>query len=127
MTLKEKVGKELPGMIVPETGFPLSCPGYYRTVRLNDDHTLKNCKQILENENQNSDNVNHPEHYTGGSIECIDAMAETQGADAVKNFCVCNAFKYLWRHEKKNGVEDVKKAIWYLNKFVELETGKDKL
>lgn len=80
-----------------------------------------------ENENQNSDNVNHPAHYTGGSIECIDAMVETQGADAVKNFCICNAFKYLWRHEKKNGVEDVKKAIWYLNKFVELETGKDKL
>lgn len=81
----------------------------------------------LENENQNSDNVNHPAHYTGGSIECIDAMTETQGADAVKNFCICNAFKYLWRHKKKNGVEDVKKAIWYLNKFVELETGKDKL
>ena len=47
MTLKEKVEKELPGMIVPETGLPLSCPGYYRTVRLNDDRTLKNCKQIL--------------------------------------------------------------------------------
>ena len=50
MTLKEKVEKELPGMIVPETGLPLSCPGYYRTVRLNDDHTLKNCKQILEDD-----------------------------------------------------------------------------
>jgi hypothetical protein len=68
-------------------------------------------------------NVEHPAHYMGTSIECIDAMRETQGVEAVKNFCICNAFKYLWRHEKKNGVEDVKKAAWYLNKFIELETG----
>lgn len=72
-----------------------------------------------------SDNVEHPTHYTGTSIECIDAMRETQGAEAVKNFCICNAFKYLWRHDKKNGVEDVKKAAWYLNKFIELEDTKD--
>ena len=68
-----------------------------------------------------ADNVEHPAHYTGTSIECIDAMIETQGVKAVKDFCICNAFKYLWRHGKKNGVEDVKKAAWYLNKFVELE------
>lgn len=68
-----------------------------------------------------TDNVEHPAHYTSGSIECIDAMAETQGIEAVKNFCICNAFKYLWRHDRKNGVEDVKKAVWYLNKFIELE------
>ena len=68
-----------------------------------------------------TDNVEHPAHYTSGSIECIDAMAETQGIEATKNFCICNAFKYLWRHDRKNGVEDVKKAVWYLNKFIELE------
>lgn len=70
------------------------------------------------------DNVNHPNHYTG-KYECIDVMAETQGVEAVKNFCICNAFKYLWRHGKKNGVEDVKKAAWYLNKFIELEEKKN--
>lgn len=68
-----------------------------------------------------SDNVNHPNHYTG-KYECIDVMVETQGIEAAKNFCTCNAFKYLWRYNKKNGVEDVKKAAWYLNKFIELET-----
>lgn len=72
-----------------------------------------------------SDNVEHPAHYTGTSIECINAMIETQGVEAVKNFCICNAFKYLWRHDKKNGAEDVKKAAWYLNKFVELEDTKN--
>lgn len=66
------------------------------------------------------DVVNRPAHYTKTSIECIDAMIETQGVEAVKAFCVCNAFKYLWRHNSKNGDEDIKKASWYLNKAVEL-------
>lgn len=79
----------------------------------------------LRHAEKGTDNVEHPSHYTGGSIECIDAMRETQGVEAVKNFCICNAFKYLWRHGKKNGVEDVKKAAWYLNKFIELEEKKD--
>lgn len=66
------------------------------------------------------DPVNHPEHYTYGSVECIDAMLETQGADAVIHFCECNAFKYMWRHRHKKGVEDLKKASWYLTKALEL-------
>lgn len=66
------------------------------------------------------DPVNNPEHYTYGGVECIDAMIETQGPGAVIDFCVCNAFKYLWRHEHKNGSEDIDKAAWYLNKAVEL-------
>ena len=66
------------------------------------------------------DVVSRPKHYANTSIECIDAMIETQGVEAVKAFCVCNAFKYLWRHNSKNGDEDIKKANWYLNKAVEL-------
>lgn len=65
--------------------------------------------------------VEHPPHYETGKFECIEVMEETQGKEAVQYFCICNAFKYLYRHAKKNGLEDVKKAIWYLNKFVELE------
>ena len=67
------------------------------------------------------DYINHPPHYETAGIECIDAMKITQGEDAVKAFCICNAFKYLWRHDRKGGAEDIKKAIWYLNKYVELE------
>ena len=66
------------------------------------------------------DNVNHPAHYNTGKYESIDVMVETQGINAVKNFCICNAFKYIYRHRFKNGVEDIKKAIWYLNKYIEL-------
>lgn len=66
------------------------------------------------------DNVNHPAHYNTGKYESIDVMVETQGINAVKDFCICNAFKYIYRHRFKNGTEDIKKAIWYLNKYVEL-------
>ena len=68
-----------------------------------------------------ADVVNHPAHYETGKFECIDVMLETQGKEAVLNFCICNAFKYLYRFRKKNGLEDIKKANWYLNKYIELE------
>ena len=71
----------------------------------------------------NSDNVNHPKHYESGKFECIDVMVETQGKEAVKSYCLCAAFKYLYRHNRKNGLEDIKKARWYLDKYVELEEG----
>lgn len=68
-----------------------------------------------------SDNVNHPAHYETNGIECFDAIVASQGACAAEDFCVCNAMKYIWRHRNKNGLEDIRKAIWYLNKYVELE------
>ena len=63
------------------------------------------------------DNVNHPAHYEGQtSIECIEAMQIAFGKKAVIDFCMCNAFKYLWRHSRKNGQEDLRKARWYLDR-----------
>lgn len=67
-----------------------------------------------------NDVVNNPSHYCSAKYECIDIMLETQGIDAVLNFCLCNAFKYLYRHKKKNGIEDIKKCKWYLDKYIEL-------
>lgn len=70
-----------------------------------------------------NDKVNHPSHYEGHtSIECIDAMILTFGVKRTAEYCVQNAYKYIWRHENKNGIEDLKKAEWYLNKFDELVT-----
>lgn len=69
-------------------------------------------------EDAKPDPVNRPAHYTSGGIECIDAMQAAFGYEAVKDFCLCNAFKYLWRHRNKNGVEDLKKARWYLNRLI---------
>ncbi len=63
------------------------------------------------------DNVNHPSHYEKQcSLECIDVMEACFDYDAVFDFCVCNAFKYLWRHRFKNGEEDMMKAAWYIDK-----------
>ena len=73
-----------------------------------------------------ADNVNHPTHYETGKFECIEVMVETQGVEAVQDFCICNAFKYLYRHRSKNGKEDIEKARWYINKYLELEE-KDEL
>lgn len=72
-----------------------------------------------------NDVVNNPEHYCTGQFESIEVMIETQGVEAVMNFCQCNAFKYLYRAKRKNGFEDMKKAIWYLNKYVELKEGQN--
>ena len=74
---------------------------------------------------EDKEKVNHPTHYNQGGVECIDVMIETQGVEAVKNFCVCNAFKYLWRHNQKNGIEDLKKSLWYIDKYFELEESQD--
>lgn len=74
-----------------------------------------------------TDAVNHPDHYKIGDIECIDVMLATQGVDAVINFCICNSFKYIYRHVNKNGLEDIRKAKWYLDKALELiDSRKDK-
>lgn len=64
--------------------------------------------------------VNNPLHYTKGNIECIDAMIAAYGKEVVMHFCQCNAFKYLWRFTNKNGIEDLRKAQWYQNKYIEL-------
>lgn len=71
-----------------------------------------------------ANSVNHPAHYETGKFECIDVMKETQGIEATMDFCVCNALKYIYRHRNKNGVEDIKKADWYLKKYIELQEEK---
>ena len=64
--------------------------------------------------------VDHPEYYQGKN-ECIDVMTEMFGVEAVKSFCRCNAYKYRFRADRKNGEEDIRKAEWYESKLIELE------
>ena len=71
------------------------------------------------------DPVNHPSHYETGKFECIDVMVETMGIDATMEFCVCNAFKYLYRHKRKNGIQDLEKAKWYIEKYIDLQSKKN--
>ena len=69
---------------------------------------------------QEHDAVEHPVHYTQGGVECIDAIkAATVGKNGIEAVCTANAIKYLWRYEAKNGLEDVKKAAWYVNRLIQ--------
>lgn len=67
---------------------------------------------------ENPDMVNHPSHYTSGYIECIDAIEASMTPSQFIGYCKGNIMKYLYRFEHKNGVEDVRKAQWYLNKML---------
>lgn len=73
------------------------------------------------------DNVNNPTHYTQGEIECIDCIkAATVNKVGIEAFCAGNAIKYLFRYENKNGLEDIRKAQWYINRLIkELEEKKE--
>ncbi len=67
-----------------------------------------------------ADPVSSPAHYTRGKIECIDAIdAAIVGLTSEEGFYVGQVLKYVWRWKTKNGVEDLKKAKWYLERLIE--------
>ena len=63
------------------------------------------------------DPVNHPDHYTSGNIECLDAIKAALG-DNYKYYVQGNVLKYIWRFNHKNGLEDLKKARFYLDDLI---------
>lgn len=116
--------REEPKVIKSNTEtYVYSCPncGFVRIAKSNEDLE----EEILrEQVRADHDVVNHPLHYETGKFESIDVMVETQGIESVQAFCMCNAFKYIYRHKFKNGVEDIRKAKWYIDKYLELEDEK---
>ena len=68
------------------------------------------------------DNVNHPEHYTSGGVECIDAIQSALTPEEFRGFLKGNVIKYTWRERLKAGVESLQKAQWYLNKLISNES-----
>ena len=96
------------------------CYNWYKEL---DPASCENAEAECCNKEPNSDMVNHPSHYTQGGIECIDALkAATVSKTGIEAVCTANAIKYLWRYEEKNGIEDVKKARWYIDRLIrELE------
>ena len=74
-------------------------------------------KKIIQNGKvigKAADMVNHPPHYTKhpSGVECIEITEHM-------NFNVGNAVKYLWRADHKNGLEDLKKARWYVDREIQ--------
>lgn len=60
------------------------------------------------------DNVNSPKHYNFGSIEVIDAIEDWD-----LGFHAGNVVKYVARYRHKNGLEDLRKARWYLDRLIQ--------
>ena len=96
------------------------CYNWYKEL---DPAACENVEAKCCNKEPDIDMVNHPSHYTQGGIECIDALkAATVSKTGIEAVCTANAIKYLWRYEEKNGIEDVKKARWYIDRLIkELE------
>ena len=63
------------------------------------------------------DKVNSPPHYNNGGMECIDYIQQ-QLSEHFSSYCQGNVIKYLHRWRYKNGVEDLKKAEWYLKAMI---------
>ena len=66
------------------------------------------------------DNIN-PKHYKRGAIECIDAIQASLSKEQFKGYLKASAIKYLWRYEQKNGLEDLQKADWFLQRLIKEE------
>ncbi|HAA5775773.1 TPA_asm: hypothetical protein GF966_13095 [Listeria monocytogenes] len=67
--------------------------------------------------NENTDNVNNPSHYTAGGIETLDYIKAK--IKDYPSYVAGNILKYVSRYEHKNGIEDLKKAQFYLNDLIE--------
>lgn len=81
---------------------------------------FREARELMENKEA------HPAHYNQGNIECIDAMQSAFGDEAVFDFCLLNAFKYLWRcREKGTMKQDLEKARWYIAKAEEVANETD--
>ncbi len=66
--------------------------------------------------NENTDNVNNPSHYTAGGIETLDYIKAK--VKDYPSYVAGNILKYVLRYEHKNGIEDLKKAQFYLNDLI---------
>lgn len=65
------------------------------------------------------DNVNHPQHYTTGKIEVIDIMEDQLNPEEYRGYIKGQVLKYITRERYKNGLEDLKKAYWYLGRLIQ--------
>lgn len=65
-----------------------------------------------------NDPVNSPNHYTTGKVEVIDYMQDKLSVEGFKGYCEGNVIKYISRYKHKNGLQDLEKAQWYLNRLI---------
>lgn len=79
---------------------------------------------VTEQAETEHDAVSHPAHYTAGGIECIDCIKAALGENFI-GFLMGNVIKYSYRYRNKNGLEDLKKARWYLDRAIKEVEGNE--
>tara|TARA_X000001388_G_scaffold36789_1_gene26042 strand:+ start:1476 stop:1847 length:372 start_codon:yes stop_codon:yes gene_type:complete len=87
-----------------------------------DEHEVYLAPHLVDKLSTEEDMVNHPTHYNKSGIECIDAI-QAMTDEGFEHYLQGNIMKYLWRYRYKNGVEDLKKAEWYLHKLIKIRDG----
>ena len=86
----------------------------------------KKAKEVYDSleEDPSDPQIDNPTHYqsmvAGLDIDAISCMRAAFGDEAVANFCICNAMKYLFRFKSKGGNQDLLKCEWYIDKYLEL-------
>ena len=72
-------------------------------------------------EQAKKDNVNHPQHYNKGGIECFDVIKAFYGKEAFEGFCAGNMLKYAMRYKHKGqALDDLKKIRFYADELVKM-------
>jgi hypothetical protein len=122
-----RFGLQGPGGVV--TSLPIDHTGRFQVERSggwrewcsSDELFFDTSASIVTPGNKLEDTVNHPNHYTAGTLETIDAieaMVGQAGWSPATGYRLGNVLKYLWRHAHKGGLESLKKARWYLDREI---------
>lgn len=79
---------------------------------------IKKMLMISDAVHHQDDKVNHPNHYKSGGLEVIDIIEAKLSPEQLKGYYLGNIMKYVFRHEYKDGITDLKKARWYLDRLI---------
>lgn len=126
MTFRELFEQQKGYDVITNNPFSVPCPHKFGYENKNPEicRRMLDCESCWEREMPNAepvnnDSVNHPSHYTKGGIECIDAIeSATDGLVGFEAVCTAQVIKYIWRWKWKGGIEDLKKARWYLDRLI---------
>ena len=124
-TAKKEIGASLPKVEPAKVGLKPTCPAIVVDSSKDEIQSVKlTQEQEKEVDNVVNDPVNHPSHYSG-KVECIDCIeSAVSGLDGFHGFCAGNAIKYIFRFSHKNGVEDLRKAEWYIDRLIKAIPGR---
>lgn len=114
-------GWKEPLIIGVNTQILFDCSKEVYILKLPEAHRRTNETEGADKSVDKSDMVNHPNHYKSETgIECIDAIeAATFDLKGIEAVDTANVLKYIWRWKRKNGLEDLKKARWYLDNLID--------